>query len=210
MATQTLSTSVPAQVPADKSCTYQQRGDTPSSRTSNKTQSAIFMPPNEFRMKLLKRILSVDGTIDTKAFQKLQKSSTDKTLQANIVFENGDVGTLISFDRFSENTFNEKQEDERRDLNTLPPIPTASTTDTSDNSNEKKKRMRKLKLPPIMLQPVYRLEPRPLTFRDFSGPPELPPPPTDDDWEEMEDCRYLRPARKQFKPTKDERKSFLL
>ncbi|XP_052771591.1 uncharacterized protein LOC128211177 [Mya arenaria] len=170
-------------------------------------QSPVFIPPNEFRMKLLKRILSVDGTIDNKALKKLQKTSSERTLQANILFENGDVGTLISLDRNKEESERKEPENNEND-GTLPPVQTQQEKKL-ERPRDGLPRERPLKLPPIMLPPVYTLAARPLMVRDYSGPPYIPPPPEEEDWEDLQDCRYLRPAKKQFKATKGS-KSFLL
>ncbi|XP_045189004.1 uncharacterized protein LOC123546628 [Mercenaria mercenaria] len=203
MATQTLSRIPP--IAGDKARMSQQED---SFSPSKQTQSPVYIPPNEFRMKLLKRILSVDGTIDNKALHKLQKSSSERTLQANILFQNGDVGTLISFDRLSDDSEkkdSETKEDSEQGLPSLKP----EETEKQNRPKDGVKRERPLKLPPIMLPPVYTLTPRPLILRDYSGPPLLPPPTREEDWEDLEDCRYLRPAKKQFKTTNDG-KSFLL
>jgi len=209
MATQALSRAPPVPVPTDKPRTLQHDtsahhpGYHPVKRSGQ--QTPLYIPPNEFRMKLLKRILSVDGTIDNKALQKLQKTSTDKTLQANIVFQNGDVGTLISFDRYTDN--NEEDNESTTPEQTLPALPVEPERTTVNPNGEKKERP--LKLPPIMLPPIHTLNPRPLLYRDFSGPVELPGPLTNDDWDELEDCRYLRPSRKQFKEVRVTERSFL-
>ncbi|KAL4232218.1 hypothetical protein ACF0H5_009792 [Mactra antiquata] len=200
MATQTLSRM--SQIVSDKT-----RSTRPSSNAGtnlSRKHEPVFIPPNEFRMKLLKRILSVDGTIDNKALNKLQKSSSERTLQANILFQNGDVGTVISFDRQAE----EEQENEEKSETELPVLPTEDTNKRDRPNTNGEKRERPLKLPPIMLPPIYSLTPRPLMVRDFSTDIVPPPPLEQEDWEDLEDCRYLRPAKRQFK-NKDSR-SFLL
>ncbi|KAH3706702.1 hypothetical protein DPMN_066090 [Dreissena polymorpha] len=197
MATQTIARS--------SLMTGEKRSDAPLSARRT-PQSPVFIPPNEFRMKLLKRILSVDGTIDNKALQKLQKSSSDRTLQANILFENGDVGTLISFDRTHEESL--KQDQDKTADDSLPLVDQRKV-EKSDRLRDGVPRERPLKLPPIMLPPIYTLTSRPLIVRDYSGPPYVPPPLSEEDWEDLEDCRYLRPAKKDFKASK-ENKSFLL
>lgn len=178
----------------------------PTSQGQKQTTNPVFIPPNEFRMKLLKRILSVDGTIDNKALQKLQKTSSERTLQANILFQNGDVGTLISFDRVPDENENENPDATKE--SELPAIQPQNEKRRERRADGEKVE-RPLKLPPIMLPPIYTLTPRPLIFRDYSGPPNIPPPPCEDDWEDLEDCRYLRPAQKRFRTSK-ESKSFLL
>ncbi|XP_052250005.1 uncharacterized protein LOC127857575 isoform X5 [Dreissena polymorpha] len=120
-------------------------------------QSPVFIPPNEFRMKLLKRILSVDGTIDNKALQKLQKTSSERTLQANILFENGDVGTLISFDRTHEETL---KQDHYKTADASLPLVDQRKVKQSDRLRDGVPRERPLKLPPIMLPPIYTLTSR--------------------------------------------------
>lgn len=179
----------------------------PPVQGQKQTNAPVFIPPNEFRMKLLKRILSVDGTIDNKALQKLQKTSSERTLQANILFQNGDIGTLISFDRVPDEKENQDGEG-NKDSEGLPAIQTQAEK-RRERRADGEKFERPLKLPPIMLPPIYTLTPRPLTFRDYSGPTSIPPPPCEEDWEDLEDCRYLRPAKKQFVISK-ESKSFLL
>ena len=201
-ATQTLSQS---SVVSDKVRILQEEQ---TSKANKQIQSPVYIPPNEFRMKLLKRILSVDGTLDTKAFKKLQKTSSDRTLQANILFQNGDIGTLISFDRLADDSSNaDKNENETSNEDTLPQL--QKEVETVEKPKDGVKRERPLKLPPIMLPPIHKVSPKPLLVRDFSGPVCIPPEPTEDDWDDLEDCRYLRPAKKQFSSGK-EKKSFLL
>ena len=86
-----------------------------------------------------------------------------------IVFQNGDVGTLISFDRSESRETDD--EEEKQEL----PVLQQETERVVRPKGEK--RERPLKLPPIMLQPVYTLTPRPLVVRDFSGPPTFPQTP---------------------------------
>lgn len=194
-----------SQIGPDKARTTQSTSDGASGLSRKHSSEPMFIPPNEFRMKLLKRILSVDGTIDNKALHKLQKSSSERTLQANILFQNGDVGTVISFDRQAE----EEKENEDKSETELPTIPVEDTKKRERPASNGEKRERPLKLPPIMMPPIYSLTPRPLIVRDFSGELDLPAPLAPEDWEDLEDCRYLRPAKRQFKTSKDS-KSFLL
>lgn len=204
MTTQTLSR-VPV-IATDKARNAQQEDSNFPPR--KQTQSPVYIPPNEFRMKLLRRILSVDGTIDNKALQKLQKSSSERTYQANIMFQNGDVGTLISFDRLANDTEEADIEAKQDSEQGLPVLKTNETAKSKRSKNGATAK-RPLKLPPIMLPPIYTLTPRPLVIRDYSGPPCIPPSLREEDWEVLEDCRYLRPAQKHFKTSKDN-ESFLL
>lgn len=183
--------------------------------TPRKAQpSSVYVPPSEFRMKLLKRILSVDGTIDNKALKKLQRNSSERSLQANILFQNGDVGTVISFDRVPEGTlFRDETESEENDsTENKQNLPTVSNNEEKgiEKQRDDINKERPLKLPPIVLPPIYSMPQRPLVYRDYSGPPFVPPPVTSEDWEDLQDCRYLRRATKRFRdtnPNKD--KSFL-
>ena len=176
----------------------------------------VYIPPSEFRMKLLKRILSVDGTIDNKALKKLQRNSSERSLQANILFQNGDVGTVISFDRpevAEDNLFrDELSTEEIHTTETKQNLPSVSNNEgqEAEKLRDDVKKERPLKLPPIVLPPIYSVTPRPLVYRDYSGPPFVPPPVTAEDWEDLQDCRYLRRATKKFgdtNPNKD--RSFL-
>ncbi|KAK3609216.1 hypothetical protein CHS0354_035156 [Potamilus streckersoni] len=159
-----------------------------------RSTSPIFVPPNEFKMKILKRILSVDGNIDRRSLRKLHRHSSERALQASIMFENGDVGTLISIDRIQEAPTQESES-----ANQSLPIIVPEDSNKTDES----KKERPLKLPPIILPPIYTVTPRQPVPRDFSGPVVIPTC-NEDDWEDLQDCRYLRPAMKKFRD--DERK----
>ena len=58
------------------------------------------------------------------------------------------------------------------------------------------RRKRPLLLPPIMLPPIYTVKPTPLRLRDevyFMGAsPRAHRPVSDEEWENLKDCRYLR------------------
>ena len=205
-ATQTLSQS---QFMNDKTKAF-----SPSNEAEQrKTQSPVYIPPSEFRMKLLKRILSVDGTIDNKALKKLQRHSSDRALQANILFQNGDVGTLISFDRLPDNAlFRDRSETEEEAINSKTTLPAVQNNDLEEEERPKdeEKKERPLKLPPIVLPPIYSMTPRPLVFRDYSGPPYVPPPVSTEEWEDLQDCRYLRPAMKKFREVNPDKNKLIL
>lgn len=206
-ATQTLSQS---QLMSDKTRAFRTSDDPPPRKTQ--TQSPVYMPPSEFRMKLLKRILSVDGTIDNKALKKLQRHSSDRALQANILFQNGDVGTLISFDRLPDETlFRDKSENEDEVIDNKQTLPAVQNNEQEEEEKPKdENKERPLKLPPIVLPPIYSMTPRPLVFRDYSGPPYVPPPVTKEEWEDLQDCRYLRPAMKKFRETNPDKNRLIL
>lgn len=181
--------------------------------TPRKTHTPVYMPPSEFRMKLLKRILSVDGTIDNNALKKLQRHSSDRALQANILFQNGDVGTLISFDRLPDNTlFRDKSEMEDEIVDNKQTLPAVQNNDQEEEEKPKdeQKKERPLKLPPIVMPPIHSMTPRPLVFRDYSGPPYVPPPVTKEEWEDLQDCRYLRPAMKKFRERNPDKNRLIL
>ena len=204
-ATQALSQS---QLMNDKS-----RAFSSSETGQKKNQSPVYIPPSEFRMKLLKRILSVDGTIDNKALKKLQRHSSDRALQANILFQNGDVGTLISFDRVPENTlFRDRSDADEETLDNKHALPAVQNNESEEEEKPKdgQKKERPLKLPPIVLPPIHSITPRPLVFRDYSGPPYVPPPVTAEEWDDLQDCRYLRPAMKKFREVNSEKNKLIL
>ena len=189
---------------------------TDEARPRKAQPSPVYIPPSEFRMKLLKRILSVDGTVDNKALKRLQRNSSERSLQANILFQNGEVGTVISFDRVPGGTlFRDETESEENDLtenNQIQILPTVSNNEEKEVEKQidDVKKERPLKLPPIVLPPICSMPQRPLVYRDYSGPPFVPPPVTSEDWEDLQDCRYLRRATKRFRntnPNKD--RSFL-
>ncbi|KAL3863763.1 hypothetical protein ACJMK2_005499 [Sinanodonta woodiana] len=150
-----------------------------------RSTSPIFIPPNEF---------NVDGNIDRRSLRKLHRHSSERALQASIMFENGDVGTLISIDRIPEAPAQESESANQ----SLPII-----VPEDSNKTEESKKERPLKLPPIILPPIYTVTPRQPVPRDFSGPVVIPTC-NEEDWEDLQDCRYLRPAMKKFRD--DERK----
>ncbi|XP_069140342.1 uncharacterized protein [Argopecten irradians] len=155
------------------------------SADSKSTQPPIhkYISPTEFKMRVLRKLTSVDNNnIDNKAVAKFQRQDSDRTLKASIVFPNGDVGTLIS---------------SLEKMDSTKPVPTERELPVVNTSTEQKevtsrKQERPLRLPPIMLPPIYSTKPLPVLTRDFSLPTDPPAPLSDEDWEELQECRYLR------------------
>lgn len=173
-----------------------------NSAAQKRAPSPIYMPPSEFRMRLLKRMVSAENNIDKRGLTKLQRNDSERALKATIVYPNGDVGTLISLEKIN-NTEN-KEEKESENETTLPSI----GIDRSNSGNSKKYGFssptprtyeKPLRLPPIILPPIYNMQPRPLMPRDFEIPPNPPKTLTDEEWDDLYECRYLRPAMKKFR-----------
>ncbi|XP_033757146.1 uncharacterized protein LOC117339572 [Pecten maximus] len=152
------------------------------SAESKPTQPPIhkYISPAEFKMRVLRKLTSVDNNnTDNKSLTKFQRQDSDRTLKASIVFPNGDVGTLISYEK----------------MDSTKPVPSERelpAMDTEQQEVTSRKQERPLRLPPIMLPPIYSTKPLPLLSRDFSLPVDPPAPLSDDDWEELQECRYLR------------------
>lgn len=86
-----------------------------------------------------------------------------------------------------------------RSWSSLPRVSTSTpnfveqTADQEDDcGSPKAKKKRQLRLPPILLPRVYTTKPRPLQYREFLTPTKIRGPITDTEWEELQDCRYLR------------------
>ncbi|CAG5127620.1 unnamed protein product [Candidula unifasciata] len=60
------------------------------------------------------------------------------------------------------------------------------------------RRKRQLRLPPILLPRVYTVNPRPLQCREFLTPTTIRGPITDEEWEDLKNCRYIRQAVPRF------------
>ncbi|XP_021361190.1 uncharacterized protein LOC110455401 [Mizuhopecten yessoensis] len=152
------------------------------SAESKPTQPPIhkYISPAEFKMRVLRKLTSVDNGKDNKSLTNFQRQDSDRTLKASIVFPNGDVGTLISYEKMDST----KPVVVEREL---PNIDTELEVRATTRRQE-----RPLRLPPIMLPPIYSTKPLPMLTRDFSLPVEPPTPLSDDDWDELQDCRYLR------------------
>lgn len=203
----------------------------------------IFVKPSEFRMKFFNRILNVDGKSNKKGLVRLGgEINGNRTLHTSLVLENGDVGTLLTWEEEDNRTLtpherklsigvprerfdsigrerldniNDSREgnssigkrnrerldghnssdgrDEHYGLK-LPVL--LSMVTTMDNEE---KRVRPLRLPPIQLPPIYKTRERQLRARDFSLPPAIKGPFSDQEWDELRDCRYLRNGLKKFR-----------
>ncbi|XP_060078576.1 uncharacterized protein LOC132558069 [Ylistrum balloti] len=137
-----------------------------------------YISPAEFKMRVLRKLTSVDNNPDNKSLTKFQRQDSDRTLKASIVFPNGDVGTLISYEKM-DSTKPESSEHELPNMNV-------------EEEVISRKHERPLRLPPIILPPIYSTKPLPVLSRDFSLPSDPPTPMSDDGWEELQECRYLR------------------
>lgn len=154
-----------------------------SARSLNSFQPAIhkYISPAEFKMRVLRKLSHIDALHDSKA--KFQRQNGDKTLKASILFPNGEVGTLISYEQMdtakpdeNESEVSDKIEEEEAEVTEQLHI----------------KKQRPLRLPPINLPPIYSMKPLPVLSREFSSTSETSASVTDDQWDELQECRYLR------------------
>ncbi|KAK3095156.1 hypothetical protein FSP39_010874 [Pinctada imbricata] len=159
-------------------------------------QGPVFMSPSQFKMKLLKRMASVDGTgggtIDRRSLKTLQRNNSDRTMKASIVFPNGEVGTLISLERIEK----PKEDDESRKF------PSLKETDFFDQNalmHPAPRKERPLRLPPIQLPRIYTLKPLPILPTEYDSVTPSPRPLTDEEWEDLKECRYLRPSPPKYR-----------
>lgn len=161
----------------------------------------IFLSPSAFKMKLLRRIVAVDGgTIDKKSLKTLETKNSEKTMKASIIFPNGEVGTLISLEKI-EKKKDSKEEDDRL-------FPSINESDYFDNTGLMHPQPRKekpLRLPPISLPRIYELKPLPILPTDYNSLTIPPKPVTDEDWEDLKECRYLRPSPRKYRGSNDQR-----
>lgn len=177
----------------------------PSEQASERPRSEqpIFLSPNAFKMKLLKRLVAVDGgTIDKKSLKTLETRNSEKTMKASIIFPNGEVGTLISLEKI------EKKKNENEDQDRL--FPSINETDYFDNNGLMHPQPRKekpLRLPPISLPRIYELKPLPILPTDYNSLTLPPKTITDEEWEDLKECRYLRPSPRKYRSSSDSRLS---
>jgi len=156
-------------------------------QSENSSHKSVYVSPSEFRMRVLRKLVSIDGSHDNKGVKKYQRQDSDRTLKASIVFPNGDVGTIISYSKKENGTDSETETVE---------LPNLKGVDSSNPTPRYKERP--LRLPPIILPRIYNMKPLPIIPRDFSVPTDPPTPVTDEQWEDLQECRYLR----QYSPRK--------
>lgn len=175
---------------------------------SDITENIVYLSPAKFKMKLLKRLVSVESKQELKTASVLKRTQSENGFQASIALPNGEFGTLLSFDKTKKQTSrNDSQmEDidtsERSSKSVLPVVQSENfEQDDADKfglrSPEPEYR-RPLKLPPIIMPSVFSTKTYPI------GKPNLsyrspPGPISDEEWDELKDCRYLRPAPKKFR-----------
>ncbi|CAL1530196.1 unnamed protein product [Lymnaea stagnalis] len=94
---------------------------------------------------------------------------------------------------------------DKRSWSSLPRISTSTPNfldqaayQEDDCGSPKPKKKRQLRLPPILLPRVYTIQPRPLRYREFLTPTNIRGPITDSEWEELQDCRYIRKGVARF------------
>ncbi|ESO94924.1 hypothetical protein LOTGIDRAFT_175276 [Lottia gigantea] len=70
-----------------------------------------------------------------------------------------------------------------------------------DNTGEYWIRKKKLRLPPVLLPPIYTIRPKtPECLEEVLDKPlRFPKPITDRDWSELQECRYLRPGLRKYR-----------
>lgn len=236
-------------IDADDSYEQTENGD-PLSLAKRGRNFPIFVKPHEFRMKFLNRILHVDRKSNKNGLVRLRNETNGgRTLHTSLVLENGDVGTLLTWEEEDSDTFTLREHKltigasrERLDsigrerltgvgrerLNSINAprerhnsssrsrerLNSQSSSDERDghygvklpvllpvgsSMDNEEKRARPLRLPPIQLPPIYKTRERQLRHRDFSLPSAMKAPMSDREWDELQDCRYLRHGLKKFR-----------
>lgn len=175
---------------------------------SDFTENIVYLSPAKFKMKLLKRLVSVESKQELKTASVLKRTQSENGFQASIVLPNGEFGTLLSIDKSKKQTSRKdsQMEDietsERSSKSMLPVVqPEKFEQDDADKfglRSPEPKYKRPLKLPPIILPSVFSTK----TYTIGKANPSYRSPPgplNDEEWDELKDCRYLRPAPKKFR-----------
>lgn len=175
--------------------------------TENK-ENIVYLPPSKFKMRLLKRLVSMESKNDAKTSSVLKRTQSENGFQASIVFPNGEIGTLISLEKPNkqlsrQSSTNDESSHIISSKSFLPEISQDGLNFGQSESNSfglfsPEPYRRPLKLPPIILPSIFSTKTYPLGKPD---PVYRPPqgPVTDEEWDELKDCRYLRPAPKKFR-----------
>lgn len=187
---------------------------------SDSSENIVYLSPTKFKMRLLKRLVSVESNKqDLKTASIFKRTQSENGLQASIVLPNGEIGTIYSLDKTKKQLSRQSSQNDEIGSNVLSSksvLPVLSQEngmekDDADafglQSPEPKCYRRPLKLPPIMLPSVYSTKTYPLGKPDLSYRPP-PAPITDEEWEELKDCRYLRPAPKRFRDREISNRSY--
>ncbi|CAC5418838.1 unnamed protein product [Mytilus coruscus] len=187
---------------------------------SDSSENIVYLSPTKFKMRLLKRLVSVESNKqDLKTASIFKRTQSENGLQASIVLPNGEIGTIYSLDKTKKQLSRQSSQNDDIGSNVLSSksvLPVLSQEngmekDDADafglQSPEPKCYRRPLKLPPIMLPSVYSTKTYPLGKPDLSYRPP-PAPITDEEWEELKDCRYLRPAPKRFRDREISNRSY--
>ncbi|CAG2254776.1 uncharacterized protein [Mytilus edulis] len=186
---------------------------------SDSAENIVYLSPTKFKMRLLKRLVSVESKQDLKTASIFKRQQSENGLQASIVLPNGEIGTIYSLDKTKKQL--SRQSSQNEDIGSsvlssksvLPVLSQENGMEKDDvdafglQSPEPKCYRRPLKLPPIMLPSVYSTKTYPLGKPDLSYRPP-PPPITDEEWDELKDCRYLRPAPKRFRDREISNRSY--
>lgn len=174
----------------------------PERQSVRPSSEPIFLSPNAFKMKLMKRIVAVDGgTVDKKSLKTLETKNSEKTMKASIIFPNGEVGTLISLEKI------EKKKEEGEEDRMFPSINEMDYFDNNGLMHPQPRKEKPLRLPPISLPRIYEMKPLPILPTDYNSLTMPPKSVTDEEWEDLKECRYLRPSPRKYRYSGDQRRS---
>ena len=181
----------------------------PSESQTDNSENIVYLSPAKFKMKLLKRLVSVESKQDLKTASILKRTQSENGLHASIFLPNGEIGTLFSLDNTKrhisrQNSQTDDPESPVRSSKTILPslaLDNVEQTETDTfglRSPDPESYKRPLKLPPIIMPTVFSTKTYPLAKPELLYRPP-PGPITDDEWEELKDCRYLRPAPRRYR-----------
>lgn len=178
----------------------------PNDSKTDSTENIVYLSPSKFKMKLLKRLVSMESKHDLKTASVFKRTQSENGLQASIVLPNGEIGTLYSLDKTKRNLSRQSSQDEAlqsTERKSILPLVQSDNVQQNDSDtfgllSPEPGYRRPLKLPPIILPSIYNTKTYPLGKPDLSyRAPQGPI--TEEEWDELQDCRYLRPAPKKFK-----------
>nr|KAI8755223.1 hypothetical protein BgiMline_011313 [Biomphalaria glabrata] len=87
---------------------------------------------------------------------------------------------------------------ETRSWVSLPSLCSTASCHEDEPGSPIPRKKRQLRLPPILLPKIYTVTPRPLQYREFLTPTTVRGPITDEEWEELKYCRYIRQGVPKF------------
>ncbi|KAK6185822.1 hypothetical protein SNE40_007970 [Patella caerulea] len=174
---------------------------------------SILTPKTSFEERFLENILALENTFGHKMVRRPNRVSLRGAVPVTY-FSNGklNVKTINNYSkRYEANRTSDSKQTEKKFSGDLHRKKSESYNKNRDclsrlslydpeNTGDYWIRKKNLRLAPVLLPPIHTVKQSTLTPRETAPPARVPRGPiTDDEWNELQECRYIRPGLKKFR-----------